>query len=269
MNDFTWGENVVRWQVQGEGPAVVLCHGTPWSMALWDRASERLSRKYSVYRWDMVGFGTSEKRRGQDVSLRAQGRLFAALLEHWRLPSPHVVAHDIGGAVALRGALLHGCAYGSLALVDVVAVAPWGSPFFQLVREHAEVFGRLPANLHEALVREYIAGASHTGLDARQLDVLASPWLGPTGQAAFYRQIAQADQAHTDEIEPRYGELDLPVRIIWGTADSWIPVDRAHALHAAIPQSSLRLLDNAGHLVQFDANGTLLPELEQWLSGVA
>ena len=32
--------------------------------------------------------------------------------------------------------------------------------------------------------------------------MLTAPWLGDRGQAAFYRQIAQADQRYTDEIEP-------------------------------------------------------------------
>jgi pimeloyl-ACP methyl ester carboxylesterase len=33
------------------------------------------------------------------------------LLSHWALERPHVVAHDIGGTVALRAHLLHGMKY--------------------------------------------------------------------------------------------------------------------------------------------------------------
>lgn len=36
------------------------------------------------------------------------------------------------------------------------------------------------------------------------------PWLGVEGQAAFYRQIAQADQRYTDEVEPLYGQITAP-----------------------------------------------------------
>ena len=35
-----------------------------------------------------------------------------------------------------------------LILVDPVALAPWGSPFFRLVREHPQAFAGLPTNLH-------------------------------------------------------------------------------------------------------------------------
>lgn len=263
---FASAQGTVRWQRYGQGPPVVLCHGTPWSSYVWRELVAALSPRYSLHVWDMAGYGMSEQRAGQDVSLRAQAETLAALLAHWGLDRPAVVAHDIGGAVALRAHLLHGRRFASLALVDVVALAPWGSPFFRLVRDRHAVFEQLPPRLHEALVRRYIADASHRGLGEDVLDALAAPWLGPAGQPAFYRQIAQADQHDTDEIEGRYGELDLPVRIVWGVKDAWIPVDRAHRLHALIPGSSVRLIERAGHLVQEDAPAELAVDLAGWLT---
>jgi pimeloyl-ACP methyl ester carboxylesterase len=79
-----------------------------------------------VYLWDMPGYGESSKHPEHRVSLDVQGELFADLLTEWDLESPHIVAHDYGGVVALRAHLLHGRSYACLALVDVVALAPWG-----------------------------------------------------------------------------------------------------------------------------------------------
>ena len=56
----------------------------------------------------------------------------------------------------------------------------------------------------------------------RLADGLVAPWRGEAGQAAFYRQIAQADQRYTDEIEPLHPSLRLPVQVVWGTEDTWI-----------------------------------------------
>ena len=249
----------------GRGPPVVFCHGTPWSSALWAPIADAVSAEHTVYLWDMLGYGTSTMAEG-DVSLAAQGRVFADLLGHWDLAAPDVVAHDYGGAVALRAHLLHGAAYRSLALVDVVALAPWGSDFFRLVAENAAVFAALPAPLHEALVRAYIAGAAHRPLRADDLDLLVAPWLGDAGQAAFYRQIAQADQRYTDEVEPLYPTLDLPVQVVWGTEDTWIPVDRAHRLADLIPGARLDLVPDAGHLIQLDAPAHLTAILQRWLA---
>lgn len=260
----------VRWARLGPpgGQPVVLLHGTPWSSYVWRGTARALAAdgRYTVYVWDMPGYGRSEKYAGQDVSLAAQGRVFTELLAHWGLDRPAVLAHDYGGAVALRAHLLHGARYARLALVDVVALAPWGSPFFRLVGGHADVFEQLPPPLHRALVREYVASASHRGLHERTRDALVEPWLGEVGQAAFYRQIAQADQRYTDEVEPRYGEVDVPVLVCWGWEDTWIPADRAHRLAGTLPGARLRLIDGAGHLIQEDAPAELTAALAAFLA---
>jgi pimeloyl-ACP methyl ester carboxylesterase len=263
-NEFNWRGALVRWDRTGTGAPVVLCHGTPWSSYVWRAAVENLSSERTVYVWDMIGYGQSDK-PDADVSLGEQGGLLAALLDHWDLEAPDIVAHDYGGAVTLRAHLLHGVSVRSLALVDVVALSPWGSPFFRLVGQHPKVFTQLPPNLHQALVREYIAGASHQGLSRDVHDALVSPWLGTEGQPAFYRQIAQADQGFTDEIEPRYPQISVPTLIVWGTADEWLPVDHARQLHHLIPGSRIELIDGAGHLVQEDRPTELNLVLYRWL----
>ena len=245
----------VRWDRLGPAgaPPVVLLHGTPFSSYVWRALARAVAPNHEVFVWDMPGYGASERSQGQDVSLAAQGRVFIELLAQWGLDEPSVVAHDFGGAVALRAMLLHDARYRRLVLVDPVAVRPWGSPFFRLVREHAAVFEQLPPELHSALVRAYVAGASSPGLPDVVLDRLVEPWLGVEGQPAFYRQIAQADQRYTDEIQDRYGSIDVPVLVCWGSDDAWIPWTRGQELTAAIPNARFERIDGAGHLVQEDA----------------
>jgi pimeloyl-ACP methyl ester carboxylesterase len=242
---------------------VVACHGTPWSSFVWRSVIDALQDDRCVYVWDMVGYGQSDK-PDNDVSLRTQGELFAALIEHWQIDPPAIIAHDYGGAVALRAHLLHDVAVESFALIDVVALRPWGSPFFRLVAENADVFAALPTNLHEALLREYISGASANGLRPDVMDALVAPWLGE-GQAAFYRQIAQADERFTDEIEPRYHEISVPTFIVWGTDDLWIPRDRAERLHRSIPNSVVEYIERAGHLVQEDQPAAFTAAIHRWI----
>ncbi|MFG2582447.1 alpha/beta fold hydrolase [Streptomyces malaysiensis] len=262
----------VRWAALGapDAPPVVLLHGTPFSSYVWRGVARALAERHRVFVWDMPGYGASEMRADQDVSLAAQGRVFGELLEEWGLTGagaePAVVAHDFGGCVALRAHLLHGARYRRLALVDVVALAPWGSPAYRLLGGHHEVFERLPAGLHRALVREYVGSASAVGPGNGVLERLVGPWCGEAGQPAFYRQIAQNDQRFTDEIEDRYGEIRLPVLVCWGADDSWIPVERGRELAARIPGARFRLIEGAGHLVQEDAPAELAVALSGFLT---
>ncbi|MEU7897147.1 alpha/beta hydrolase [Nonomuraea sp. NPDC049152] len=264
--DSSAGE--VRWDVHGDqaAPPVVLLHGTPFSSYVWRDVARALATRHRVFVWDMPGYGSSAKFAGQDVSLAAQGQVFTELLDHWSLAEPFVVAHDFGGAVALRAHLLHGRPYGRLALVDPVALAPWGSPFFQLVGTHSAVFEQLPAHLHRALVREYVSSASSQGLHPVVLDRLIGPWLDEAGRPAFYRQIAQADQRFTDELDGHFGSIGIPVLVCWGEDDEWIPVAKGRELAARIPGARLFVLPGAGHLVQEDTPAELTAALLGFLA---
>ncbi len=242
----------IAWDRLGAGPAVVMVHGTPWSSWTWRRVAPRLAERFRVYVFDLLGFGASEKRPGQDVSLAAHGSRLAALLDYWALDRPAVIAHDIGGATALRAHLIHQRPVAALALIDVVALAPWGSPFYRLVREHSAVFEQLPEPIHEGVLRAYVGTAQPRPLDRALEDALIAPWLGHAGQSAFYRQIAQGDQRHTDEIEPLYARITAPTLVIWGEADPWIPFARGAELAQRIRGARLELLPSAGHLVPED-----------------
>ena len=260
---FLFEGQAVRFGSLGESdrPPLVFLHGTPFSSIVWRRIARHLTEHRQVFYYDLLGYGRSEMRASQDVSLAVQGRLFAALLRHWGLAKPDVVAHDFGGCTALRAHLLHGCEYHSLTLIDPVALAPWGSPFVRHVRDHEAAFAGLPSYIHAAILPAYIGGATFRPLAASVLKLYVDPWLSTSGQAAFYRQIAQMDQHYTDEIESRYGEMRCPVRIIWGEQDSWIPIERGRELAKRMAGSSFRIVPDAGHLVQEDAPEALVAAL--------
>lgn len=262
---FVFRGHEIRYGVLGSGPPLVLLHGTPWSSCNLRYLIRDLSADHRVYYYDMLGYGQSAM-PDDDVSLGVQNELLMALLGHWGLETPAVVAHDYGGATALRAALLNGAAFRRLVLVDPVAVAPWGSVFFAHVRRHEAAFAGVPANIHEAIVRAYIQSAAYRPLPPAVLDATAAPWCSEAGRAGFYRQIAQADQAYTDAVQPRYGELTCPVLILWGTEDAWIPVDRAYTLHGLLPDSRLRLVPEAGHLVVEERPEALLREMRPFLA---
>jgi pimeloyl-ACP methyl ester carboxylesterase len=58
----------VAYEVPGDGPPVVLLHGTPsWSYPQRNLANQRAQR-FTLHVGDLHGYGNSEKREGQDVS---------------------------------------------------------------------------------------------------------------------------------------------------------------------------------------------------------
>jgi pimeloyl-ACP methyl ester carboxylesterase len=249
------------------GRDVVLCHGTPWSAQVWAEVARMLSSGRRVILWDMPGYGRSEIGPQVPVDLATQMARLGDLIEVLGIEHPHVVAHDIGGAVALGAHLLHGVDLASLMLWDPVVLEPWGSPFFRLVAENADVFAALPPQLHRALVREYISGAAGAALDAPTLERLVAPWTTTEGAAGFYRQIAALTPVHTRPIVRSLGSVRCPVAIGWGEGDPWIPVEQAGRLAAALPGSvPPRLLPGVGHLAPLEAPHAVAEAVRQWLS---
>jgi pimeloyl-ACP methyl ester carboxylesterase len=266
---YEWRGRQIAWGRAGDGPAVVFCHGTPWSSVLWQQIADALTDRYTVYLWDMPGYGRSSKRPDHPVDFGSQADAFNALVRHWGIARPHVIAHDFGGAVSLRAHLVCGADYASLMLVDVVAIPPSGSPFFKFVQDNPGLLDQLPGYVHRAIVRAYISNASQVGLRDNELDELVTPWTGGEGQTAFYRQIIDYDERYLRENEERLAKLAVPVHIVWGEQDAWIPVERADRLHALIPHSTLRTVPGSNHLIQFDAPARLMYEVTSWLDRVA
>ncbi|WP_107450720.1 alpha/beta fold hydrolase [Streptomyces silvensis] len=251
-------QGVVRWATLGSGDPLVLVHGTPYSSFLWRDIAPALARERKVFFFDHLGFGQSEQREGQDLSLAAHAENFTRLLDHWGLSRPSVVAHDIGGAVALRTLLLEQRSYRDLTLFDAVSGGAWERGLFQLFLEHEEVFRELPGYAHDALVAAHLRHATHTGFRPGILDAFLAPWRGEKGQAAFYRQYSQIRQADTTAYEQLLPGISIPVRIVWGREDRILPPEYAEWLHEHVPQAELHWIEGAGHLLQEDAPGQLL-----------
>ncbi len=164
-----------------------------------------------------------------------------------------MLAHDFGGATVLRAHLLNGCDYERLLLIDPVAIRPWGSPFVQHVKVNEAAFAGVPDYIQRAILKAYIAGAMSRRLTDKEFEPYVEQWTGPTGQPAFYRQIAQMDLRYTDEVQDRYGEFRCPVMLLWGEEDRWIPPERGRELAAMLPDCIFTIVPGSGHLMQEDA----------------
>ena len=279
----TTHEYQVKWTRFGNttAPPLVLIHGTPWSSASWKQLATSLSFRYNVYVYDHPGFGVSPApHRLQDVtdqdtidldgSLVLRAEASAALLHHWKLASPpHVVAHDNGGLVSLRLLLQRGIEFASLCLIDVVALGPFGLPLFKLVAENEGVFQAIPLNFIEGLLRSYVKSATCKPLPEQIENMLCAPWLegGMHGCKNFLREMVQGHHRETGAIEDQYASVGgkTPTKIIWGKDDAWILSETAQRLGRALHAQEVVVIEEAGHLVQYDQPSKLAVEVGLWL----
>jgi pimeloyl-ACP methyl ester carboxylesterase len=257
----------VAYEVLGDGPPVVLVHGTPSWSYLWRNVANELAGRFTVYVYDLLGYGTSEQREGQDVSIAAQTRVLAELLDLWDLREPCIAGHDFGGAITLRLILLEGRRFRRVALCDAVAIAPWITPFSRHVQRHLEAFQTVPEHIHRQMIATHLRTAIARDMSDAELEPYLRPWLGPVGQAAYYRQVAQFDEGYTREIEPRYGDIRTPTLVLWGELDGWLAPEFGRRLAEAIPGARLTRIPNAGHFLPEDQPGSVAEALAAFFAG--
>jgi pimeloyl-ACP methyl ester carboxylesterase len=258
----------VAYDVFGEGPPVILVHGTPMRSYLWRNVVPALAERHSVYVYDLLGYGESEKGEGQDVSIVAQARLLRELIEVWGLDEPAIAGHDIGGGIVLRAHLLEGVSFSRIAVLDAVVLTPWLSePRSSTwhVRKYAQAYEAMPDHLFEAFFSAYLR-ETNSDVDKEAFEVYLAPWRGEEGRQAFVRQALQFEEHHTGEIEYRLGSIGVAVLVVWGEEDGWLDPSQAPRLREEIPRSKLKLIPGTGHFVQEDAPEEVVKVLGDFFS---
>jgi pimeloyl-ACP methyl ester carboxylesterase len=285
----------------GEVRTIVFVHGTPWSSVVFQPIVRALLSRsqYRILLYDLPGYGQSQQYHsdGQsqqsespfegDTSVRTQGAVLADLLRHLQLDGtngnepPHIIAHDIAGAIALRTHLIHKCEFTSLLLMDTNTVLPWGDGFYKLARSKPDAFLELPSGIFDAVVRAVIKSACHNPkvLVPGWEDALAEPWVAETGedkaissqkQTSFVRQIAQANDADVAEMldANMYPNVRCDVKILWGEQDQWIPREKMERLSEMLGDRSKDFvaIPEAGHLIMLDQPERVAFEVYDWLS---
>lgn len=246
--------------VHGEGETVVLIHGTPSSSYIWRNVVPPLveaGNKVHVY--DLLGFGLSERPwdPGIDTSVTGQVPILEGLLEHWTVRDFHLVAHDIGGGIAMQFATGSPDRLRSLTLIDTVSFDSWPS---RRTREQMqaglETLIAAPDADHRRHFREWLLSSvfDKQRFEKTSLDVFLDFISGPVGQVSYFaHQVAHYDPKHTNDLPGLVDALAiLPVQVIWGADDAWQVVDWAHNLKEVITGAELHVLENCGHFAMED-----------------
>lgn len=262
---YAYSGGDVAWDVIGTGAPVLLVHGFPGNSFTWRSLAPALAREYRVYVVDLPGFGASAQYEGQNVGLAALAGFVTDFLQHLQLTRPAVIAHDAGAPVVLGAHLLRQVGLDRLVLLDAATLNPCISANSAHARRYLEAYQTMPQALHEVILRKQISSAMHHEMPDEVFWGYFRPSSG-SGQAAYYRFLAQLDEGYLDDISGRLQNLSCPVRVIWGDHDTWIPPATAGRLKRLIPEADVCLIKEAGHFVADDAPDGVLAEVSDFLS---
>jgi pimeloyl-ACP methyl ester carboxylesterase len=90
-------------------------------------------------------------------------------------------------------------------------------------------------------------------MDEPTIETYLDQWKGESGQKLYLQKDDQLDEIDTAGFEPLLPSISVPVRIVWGENDVWLPPVIAERLHELIPTSDLILLPETGHFAMEDS----------------
>jgi 3-oxoadipate enol-lactonase len=229
----------INYVLEGSGTPLVLTHGLGDDLHYWDDVAGVLAGHHALLRWDVRGFGGSDKPPGPYTPAMLAADL-VGLLDALGLETVHAGGLSMGGVIAQRCVLDHPARVRSLVLVST----------------SSEVGARSTANW-----QRLADGIEQRGFSAGARD--ASRAFSPAFAAAHPEAVAAAGERTARNTPRAYAaaaramsdyywtaelaRIRVPVLILQGLADQLTPPGGAVKMHRALPASRLLMVPDTGH----------------------
>ena len=252
-------------EYSGEEPTIILMHGFPDNVHLYDRLVPHLWPPRRIVTFDFLGWGASDKPVGYPYTATNQVLELEAVVEQLHLERIVLVVHDASGPPGIDWSLAQPERVAGLVLLNTYycemptlrapeAIWLFSTPLVRnIARPVSQMFGGLIFHrmflwqvgrfFRDAGVREEFIPLLHQQFDAT-----------PSARPAFFRlneDLLPTIRSRSKMI-PALRAFQRPVRIIFGDADPYLNKDVAQSFHQLFPTSELFLLPGARHYVQMD-----------------
>ncbi len=246
-------------------PLVVLLSPFPESILTFAGSWEALTAEFRVVAIDLPGFGASEGDRG-DMSPNAQGAHLAAIFDDLDLRDIHLVGPDVGMGAALAYAIHHDHRLSSL----TVGHGPGAPGPFKLARMINMLAGSRFMRFSTAmlgagplLATTAKLGAIRHRSNATQVDDYKRAYSGRAFEIIHWFEDFRAKAA---DLADRVGDINIPTLVFWGDLDVMFDVSNAELLNDALPNSTMQILPEAGHLSWSDQPEMFATMIIDWVN---
>ena len=239
-------------------PALVLLHAFPVDRTMWDREVKALADAASpIVAPSFPGFGRSELPPRQPT-LDDYADAVVAVMDAARVERAAIAGCSMGGYVALALWRRHRGRVAGLALIDTKADADTT----EAAQNRTRLAGSLRAHGIDALLRQppkWLRDGSPLWPDLKER--IRTQDVEAVAQAS----IAMGGRPDSN---PDLPTIDVPTAVIVGEADALTPLDRSTAMADAIPDASLSVLPDAGHLSNLEAPEAFDRAVRAWLKRI-
>ena len=243
----------ITWHVQvmGQGPVVLLLHGTGAATHSWRDLAPILGREFTVVAPDLPGHGFTEMPPTEMLSLPGMARGVSALMRALGMAPALVVGHSAGAAVALQMSLSHGVDPKAVVGLNSALMPMRGlvgrlfSPIAKIMACGTlmpRVFARSARDRRQA---EKLLHGTGSTLDERGIDLYARLFRSPRHASAALGMMARWDLDALLRAVPR---LETDLVLVVGENDTTVPPSDSSRVGTMVPGTRLVTLRRLGHL---------------------
>jgi pimeloyl-ACP methyl ester carboxylesterase len=255
----------------GSGEPILAIHGLGASIYTWRKMVEPLQKDHTLILVDLKGAGKSPKPHDNGYSIQEQAELIFQLIRELDLKNLTLMGNSYGGAVSLLVTLKlkeeKSNRLSKLILIDSGGYnesLPW---HLKLMR--TPVLGWLaihilsPKTSARSVLRYSYYNKSL--ITKEQIAAYAEPIGSPGGRYALLKTAQQAIPKNINELTAQYPNITVPTLILWGREDKVIPLKIGRKLDAAIPDSTLVIIEKVGHVPQEEKPEDTIPLVLKFL----
>ena len=258
-------------EVHGDGDPILCLHGLGASLFTWRHLVAPFSQKNKLITVDFRGCGKSPKPRDTHYSIEEHANDIYNIIIGENLTNLTLVGNSLGGAVALLVAIRlteqEPPRLAKLVLIDSGGDKKHLPLHLKLLRSilGAPMIHLSPARLAARMVLK-VCYYDKEQTTEEQVDAYAGPIASPGGRNALLQTAKQCIPQNFDEILAKLKLITVPTLILWGRQDRVIPLIVGEQLHQAIPNSTLDIIEQCGHIPQEEKPDETIARLTRFLS---
>ena len=274
MSDANAAVIELHYKIYGAGDPVLCIHGFGASLFSWHNFVDPLSRNYQLILIDLKGSGNSPKPPDSHYSTKDHVDLIYKFIVDHDLKNLTLVGNSFGGALSLWLSMMllekQPGRLRSLILIDAGAYKQYIPLYVKVIGVPiigAAAVYLIPASCMAKSVLK-LAYYDPGKITADQIAAYAAPLAAPGGKHALLETGKQIIPPNIDELTAKYKDINVPTLIIWGKQDKIIDPIVGNLLDQAIPNSTLKWIEQCGHVPQEERPEATIPLVLDFLQSL-
>ena len=247
----------VHVKVKGQGDPIFLVHGSFSSLHTWEAWEKELNPFFMTISMDLPGHGLTGPDDLKRYGMADYANLLFGIADQLGLKEFHVAGNSMGGGVALIMAseqperilslnLINSAGAPPKVVTDTTNAKSYNSGAFIFKVARNPIFNKLLLKCTpKAVFKMNLKQVFYD--DSKISDTLVSRYYHMLRREGNRR--ATLDRLTVSRpYKVDFDKLKMPVLIMWGRHDNWIPLGNGERLAEVIPGSKLKIFENAGHV---------------------